>query len=201
MPKITNLGQAPATFICPKCNGPMIWKLGRSGKFLSCRRFPDCVGARLADGKEMAEPKVTGEKCPDCADGKLVEREGRFGKFIACSNYPKCRFIKNDPEQERAANTGVKCPICGGGTMTEKRGRFGIFYGCSNYPKCKHIVKNKPTGKICGYPRDPADGGASTGPCINLMMSGTKTIPERCSDKTCPNHNPHKLEKIKLKSF
>jgi hypothetical protein len=24
---------------------------------------------------------------------------------------------------------------------------------------------------------------------------GTKTIPERCSDKTCPNHNPHKLKK------
>jgi hypothetical protein len=22
----------------------------------------------------------------------------------------------------------------------------------------------------------------------------TETIPERCSDKTCPNHNPHKLE-------
>lgn len=25
----------------------------------------------------------------------------------------------------------------------------------------------------------------------------TKTIPERCSDKTCPNHNPHKLESPK----
>ena len=25
------------------------------------------------------------------------------------------------------------------------------------------------------------------------MMEGTKTIPERCSNKTCPNHNPHKL--------
>jgi hypothetical protein len=30
--------------------------------------------------------------------------------------------------------------------------------------------------------------------CDELMMEGTKTIPERCSDKTCPNHNPHKLE-------
>jgi hypothetical protein len=29
------------------------------------------------------------------------------------------------------------------------------------------------------------------------MMDGTKTIPERCSDKNCPNHNPHKLEKKK----
>ena len=30
-------------------------------------------------------------------------------------------------------------------------------------------------------------------PCNALMMEGTKTIPERCSDKTYPNHNPHKL--------
>jgi len=28
-------------------------------------------------------------------------------------------------------------------------------------------------------------------------MEGTKTIPERCSDKTCPNHRPDKLEKEK----
>lgn len=27
---------------------------------------------------------------------------------------------------------------------------------------------------------------------------GTKTIPERCSDKTCPNHDSHKLENKKL---
>jgi hypothetical protein len=26
------------------------------------------------------------------------------------------------------------------------------------------------------------------------MMEGTKTIPERCSNKMCKNHNPHKTE-------
>jgi hypothetical protein len=30
-----------------------------------------------------------------------------------------------------------------------------------------------------------------------MMMEGTKTIPERCSSKLCPNHNPHKLEEVK----
>jgi DNA topoisomerase-1 len=67
--------------------------------------------------------------------------------------------------------------------MVEKRGRYGIFYGCSNYPKCKSIVKSKPTGKICPM-------------CSSLMMEGTKTIPERCSNKLCPNHNPHKLGQL-----
>jgi DNA topoisomerase-1 len=185
--KMTNLGAAPAGMKCPVCGGAMIIKLGKSGKFYSCAKFPDCVGARTLEGKELEGPKPTGEKCPDCG-GDLIEREGRFGKFVACANYPKCRYIKKDESggQGGQGDTGVQCPLCGQGTMIEKRGRYGLFYGCSNYPKCKHIVKSKPTGKICGYARQ-------AGPCPHLMMAGTKTIPERCSDKTCPNHNPHKL--------
>ncbi len=194
IPKITNLGPAPDNLRCPKCDNPMIWKLGRSGKFLSCERFPDCTGARLASGEVMEGPKETGELCPDCG-GNLMEREGRFGRFVACGNYPKCKYIKRDASINPASDTGVKCPICGKGTMIERRGRYGLFYGCSNYPTCKHLIKNKPTGKICGYERTPADGGTVSGPCPHLMMVGTKTIPERCSDRSCPNHNPHKLLK------
>ncbi|HEY4524464.1 MAG TPA: type I DNA topoisomerase [Candidatus Paceibacterota bacterium] len=201
LPKINNLGAAPAALVCPKCGGLMVWKLGRSGKFLSCRRFPECIGARLESGAVLAEPKDTGELCPNCGTGKLVERTGRFGPFIACANYPKCKYIKRDPN-DQTGDTGVKCPICQAGTLTAKRGRYGVFYGCTNYPKCKYIVKNKPTGKICGYPR-PADlnGARPAGPCPYLMMAGTKTIPDRCSDKTCPNHQPHKLTDVKAKNF
>ena len=183
--KITNLGDAPTDIKCPICNGAMIIKLGKSGKFLSCAKFPDCTGARTIDGKEMEGPKITGEKCPECGSD-LVERDGRYGKFIACSNYPKCKYIKKNESDGKggAGDTGVECPLCKSGTMIEKRGRFGVFYGCSNYPKCKNIIKSKPTGKLC--PR-----------CGFLMMEGTKTIPERCSNKICPNHNPHKIEKSK----
>jgi len=81
--------------------------------------------------------------------------------------------------------------MCGKGEMMERNGRFGVFYSCSDYPKCKNAIKAKPTGKICDYTRDEKDGR----PCGALMMEGTKTIPERCSDKSCPNHNPHKLMK------
>jgi len=184
--KITNLGKADKKIKCPVCGASMIIKLGRGGKFLSCSTFPKCNGARTIDGKELAGPKETGEKCPDCKDGKLVEREGRFGLFIACSNYPKCKYIKNS--ENNVNSSGIKCPVCKKGEMIERRGRFGIFYSCSNYPKCKNAIKAKPTGKTCNYQRE-------NGICGALMMEGTKTIPERCSDKTCPNHNPHKLEK------
>lgn len=180
--KITNLGKAPEGVKCPVCGGDMIVKLGKGGKFLSCEKFPECNGARTIDGKELEGPKDTGELCPKCGKGNLVTREGKFGMFTACSRFPKCKFVKKDEEQERANSTGVECPVCKKGFMSERRGRFGVFYSCSNYPDCKYAIKAKPTGNICKT-------------CGALMMKGTKTIPERCSDKTCPNHNPHKLEK------
>jgi DNA topoisomerase-1 len=182
--KATDLGPAPDDVKCPKCGKGMIIKLSRNGKFYSCGTYPDCDGARKLDGSEMAGPKETGEPCPLCAekhDGKLVVREGKFGSFISCSRYPKCKFIKEDEEEKKKKMTGVVCPMCQKGEMMERRGRFGIFYSCSNYPDCKNAIKAKPTGNICSM-------------CGSLMMEGTKTIPERCSSKACPNHNPHKLD-------
>ena len=183
--KLTNLGDAPKEFRCPICKSEIIIKLGRTGKFLSCSRFPECNGARTIDGKELEGPKETGEACPECKTGKLVERDGKFGRFVACSNYPKCKYIKRDAQGADGNllnGTGVKCPTCKEGEMVARKGRFGVFYSCSNYPKCKNAIKAKPTGKICEQ-------------CGSLMMEGTKTIPERCSNKSCPNHNPHKLMK------
>lgn len=180
--KITNLGEAPKEFKCPECGTDMIIKLSKTGKFMSCSDFPKCSGARTINGEKLEGPKETGENCPKCKKGKLVERDGRFGRFISCNNYPKCKFIKTSPEEEAKSKTGVKCPKCKDGEMSERRGRFGVFYSCSNYPNCKYAIKAKPTGNICDI-------------CGALMMLGTKTIPERCSDKTCPNHNPHKLDK------
>jgi DNA topoisomerase-1 len=178
--KITNLGDADPSIKCPKCGGPMIIKLSKNGKFLSCKNYPDCLGARKMTGEEMEGPKETGEMCPECKTGKLMEREGKFGKFVACSNYPKCKYIKKDANLN--PTTGIKCPICKAGEMTERRGRFGIFYSCTNYPKCKYAIKAKPTGRLCPI-------------CGSLMMEGTKTIPERCSDVKCPNNRPDKLSK------
>ncbi len=182
--KLTNLGEGPKGVQCPKCGSDMIIKLGKTGKFLSCSKYPECMGARKMDGIEMEGPKETGEECPLCKKGKLVEREGRFGKFISCANYPKCKFIKKSAEEEERSKTGVKCPKCETGEMISRRGRFGVFFSCSNYPGCKYAIKAKPTGALCKL-------------CQELMMEGTKTIPERCSNKVCLNHNPHKLDKQK----
>ncbi|HDH31379.1 MAG TPA: type I DNA topoisomerase, partial [Candidatus Wolfebacteria bacterium] len=204
--KITNLGEAGEEFKCPKCGGPMIIKLSKTGKFLSCKEFPKCAGSRKMDGSEIEGPKEIGEICPQCVAlstagqtglpgrqaGKLLEREGRFGKFIFCSNYPKCKFIKKTAEEEAKAKTGVACPECLSagdlpkgdkhGEIVERRGKFGPFFSCSNYPKCVFAIKARPTGEICDI-------------CGSLLMEGTKTIPKRCSNKSCLKHNPHKLKK------
>ena len=185
--KVTNLGAGDAAFPCPKCGSTMIIKLGKNGRFLSCSTFPKCDGLRGIDGSEIEGPKPTGEKCPKCEKGDLIEREGRFGRFIACANYPKCKYIKKDANLNPVVTSGVKCNVCKkDADMIERRGRFGIFWSCANYPECKHAIKAKPTGNLCPM-------------CQSLMMEGTKTIPERCSSKACPNHNPHKLEKKKKK--
>jgi DNA topoisomerase-1 len=178
--KMTNLGAAPEGLLCPVCGGKMIVKLAKNGKFLSCARFPECQGARTIEGEELEGPKETGESCPECKTGKLVERDGRYGRFVSCSNYPKCKYIKRDATNQ--PTTGVKCPVCHKGEMAERRGRYGVFYSCTNYPDCKNAIKAKPTGNLCKM-------------CGSLMMEGTKTIPERCSNKACPNHRPDKLAK------
>ena len=185
--KATNMGEAPKDMLCPKCGGEMIIKLARGGKFYSCANYPECKGARTMEGLELEGPKETGEICPLCGEkkgksggGKLVVRQGKYGAFVSCSRYPKCKFIKEDEEEKKKKMTDVSCPTCKKGFMMERRGRFGIFYSCSNYPDCKNAIKAKPTGNICPF-------------CDSLMMEGTKTIPERCSNKMCKNHNPHKL--------
>jgi DNA topoisomerase-1 len=201
--KATNLGDAPENIKCPKCDSLMIVKLSRGGKFYSCSKYPDCEGALTLDGTELKGPEETGEMCPECGlpaealakaggkkkknyGGKLVIKQRRdgTGTFISCSRYPKCKFIKKDEAEEAKKRTGVICPICKKGDISERRGRFGIFYSCSNYPDCKFAIKAKPTGNICKE-------------CGSLMMEGTKTIPERCSKKDCPNFRPDKLNKMK----
>lgn len=83
--------------------------------------------------------------------------------------------------------TGVACPECQSGTLEPKRGRFGPVYQCTNKGACAFYLTARPTGAICTFERG---GGLA---CGHLIVEGTKTIPDRCSDKTCPNRNPHKL--------
>ena len=60
LPKATSLGDAAAEFPCPLCGSPMEFKLGRGGVFMSCKKYPDCLGARTEDGHELKSDEPIG---------------------------------------------------------------------------------------------------------------------------------------------
>ena len=121
--------------MCPKCGNPLVYKLGKNGKFIACSNYPKCDYVQ----KEKKENKEVGRLCPDC--GKpLVEREKNGKKFVACSNYPKCHYIE---KQDKDVKAFKKCPDCEDGVLIRKRGKFGYFLGCTNFPKCNHIEQLK----------------------------------------------------------
>src|SRR5690625_1937281 len=58
----------PAGIDCEKCGHPMVYKMGRYGKFLACSNFPDCRNTKPI-------LKKIGVTCPKCKKGDVVERK------------------------------------------------------------------------------------------------------------------------------
>jgi DNA topoisomerase-1 len=94
LPKATNLGIADSIHQCPKCGSGMVIKLGSTGKFLSCDRYPDCDGALSIDGTELSGDTPLGV---DPVSGKNVYiLSGRFGPYVQLGETPaKIPKVKN----------------------------------------------------------------------------------------------------------
>ncbi len=97
--KLTNLGDAPKEFPCPKCGKPMVIKLGRTGKFLSCSTFPDCDGSRLINGEELKVGEPLGTD-PETGLNVYV-LDGRFGPYVQLGETPE-KGDKKTPKPKRA---------------------------------------------------------------------------------------------------
>jgi DNA topoisomerase-1 len=80
LPKATSLGDAPLEFPCPICGSPMEFKLGRGGIFMSCKRYPECLGARMEDGSEMHPDEPIGMH-PETG-APIFIKTGRFGPYV-----------------------------------------------------------------------------------------------------------------------
>ena len=78
---------------CPKCEGKMVIKWSRRGKFLSCENFPRC---------RYAESISAGVSCPGCKVGELVMRRNKRGQnFYGCSKFPECTYTNRTlPEED-----------------------------------------------------------------------------------------------------
>ncbi|MEC0767261.1 type I DNA topoisomerase [Bacillus atrophaeus] len=102
---------------CELCSSPMVYKMGRYGKFLACSNFPDCRNTKPI-------VKQIGVKCPKCEEGNIVERKSKKKRvFYGCDRYPQCDFVSWDKPIER------KCPKCGK-MLVEKKLKKGIQVQC-----------------------------------------------------------------------
>jgi len=103
--------------ICEKCGRPLVYKMGRFGKFLACSGFPECRNTKPI-------VKDIGVTCPTCHQGKIVERRSKKGRvFFGCDRYPECDFVSWDKPVSKP------CPSCGS-MMIEKRSKNGVNLQC-----------------------------------------------------------------------
>lgn len=109
----------PAGEDCEKCSSPMVYKLGRYGKFMACSNFPDCRNTK-------AIMKLIDVKCPTCKEGEIVERKSKTKRvFYGCNRYPDCDFVSWDKPISRP------CPKCSA-LLVEKKLKKGVQIQCTN---------------------------------------------------------------------
>ncbi|WP_079508418.1 type I DNA topoisomerase [Mesobacillus jeotgali] len=108
----------PAGEDCEHCGSPMVFKMGRYGKFMACSNFPDCRNTK-------AIVKEIGVKCPKCEEGNIIERKSKKRRiFYGCDRYPECDFLSWDKPLAR------KCPKCEN-MLVEKKLKKGVQVQCT----------------------------------------------------------------------
>ncbi|MHC4252274.1 MAG: type I DNA topoisomerase, partial [Planctomycetota bacterium] len=133
---------APDGETCAVCNGPMVIKLSRKGRFLGCQSFPDCRYSQPlgADGKAVPVPEACQNiMCPNCGT-HMVLRLSRRGRFLACPMFPTCRTVipvDDDGKPVELESTDEVCDKCGS-PMAVRFGNWGKFLACTGYPKCRN---------------------------------------------------------------
>ncbi|MGE7866321.1 type I DNA topoisomerase [Bacillus paramycoides] len=108
----------PAGEDCELCSHPMVFKMGKYGKFMACSNFPDCRNTKPI-------VKEIGVTCPKCEEGQIIERRSNKKKrlFYGCGTYPECDFVSWDKP------IGRKCPKCEG-MLVEKKLKKGVQVQC-----------------------------------------------------------------------
>ena len=95
LPKATSLGDVPSEFHCPLCGSLMEFKLGRGGVFMSCKKYPDCTGARTEEGFELKSDEPIGHD--PVTGASIYIKTGRFGPYVEMPlPEPETRFDLKD---------------------------------------------------------------------------------------------------------
>lgn len=122
LPKATSLGDAPKEFPCPLCGSPMEFKLGRGGIFMSCKRYPECLGTRTEEGAEVKNDEPLGIH-PDTG-APIFIKTGRFGPYVEMA-LPE-EAVAEEPLKEESVTTGKKKKKSGRGRPKKVAKRASI---------------------------------------------------------------------------
>jgi len=138
---------APDEYRCAKCGAATVYRFGKSGRFLSCSKYPKCDWASPVDREGKPKPtETTDVACPKCGR-PMIARSGRFGPFLGCSGYsdkanPCDGILKVDKQGNPIApsppplTTDVPCPKCQS-PLNLRTGARGPWLSCSAFPKCR----------------------------------------------------------------
>ena len=119
----------PTGEMCPECGEPLVYKLGKYGKFIGCSGFPNCRFTQQFLEK-------IGVECPDCHQGELVERRTKRGRiFYGCERYPECEFAS------WSKPTGERCEECGGVMVIANRA--GTLQKCQDCNRRKAVSESQ----------------------------------------------------------
>jgi DNA topoisomerase-1 len=136
------------------CQEKLVVKLGKSGDFLACPKFPQCTytSAYERDEKGVVSKvekvrKILSEECPQC-NKPLELKKSKYGEFISCSGYPSCKYTKQQM-------TDHDCLECGKGKLVRRVWKKGAFWSCQCYPACNFSIPGEIQEQkcpLCSYP-------------------------------------------------
>ena len=121
--------------ICPKCNGNLVIKKGKFGKFVACSNYPKSKNTfKLpAVGKFIVGEKI----CDKCKYPMITVIKTKSKPQEVCIN-TECPSKKVENFKEK------QCPGCKEGKLILRTSIYGSFIGCTKYPKCRYTEKIKP---------------------------------------------------------
>ncbi|MBW3019121.1 DNA topoisomerase I [Candidatus Woesearchaeota archaeon] len=125
---LTTVGQ------CPKCEGNLVIKRGKYGRFIACDKYPECETTFKLPSTGLV--KVTEKTCEHCKFPMItVIRKGKRPQEV-CIN-PDCsgKTIAEDL-------SGKPCPKCGKGKLVLRKSVYGQFFACDQFPKCRYVHGN-----------------------------------------------------------
>jgi len=117
---------------CPNCDGILMIKRGKFGRFISCTNYEKCETTFNLPNTGFV--KVSDKVCEHCNHPIItMTRRGKRPQEV-CIN-------KECPAKHVEVEEGKKCSKCKEGEMILRKSVYGSFLGCSRFPKCRNTEK------------------------------------------------------------